>query len=211
MNSSDQKKKNKKPLKHPNTLETLKDVGGSTLKSFKKDVFQSGSREFVNQLFGRRGEANYSGELSPGQSLEMEDVYTGKEAERAKLEKQLALERRLREEEKIRTEKKTNELKLQLHALMKEVASFAKSAQNLDEEVKIASMQAPVNPGVYHIVYFEKLLTFLKGYNKKISQATVWLRESNKRAAKKNYWTRYKKHGGKFLLAADHYLTRSAG
>ena len=205
------KKDNKKPIRYPNTLEALKGVGGSTLSSFNKDVFQAGSREFVNQLFGRRTEKNYSGELSPGQSVEFEDVFSGREEEKIKLEKQLALERKLRDEEKARVEKKTNELRLQLHALIQEVAALAASTQKLDQNIKIASMQIPVNPGVYHLVFFEKLLEFLRSFRKKIDEASVWLAESNKRAAKKGYWARYKTHGGKFLLAADHYLTRSAG
>ena len=72
-------------------------------------------------------------------------------------------------------------------------------------------MQAPVEPGVYHVIFFEKLLEFVKSFRKKIEDAAVWLHATNSRAEKKNYWSRYKKHGGKFLLAADHYLTSSAG
>jgi hypothetical protein len=72
-------------------------------------------------------------------------------------------------------------------------------------------MQAPIEPGVYHLIFFEKLLEFIKSFRKNIGQAKVWLQSSNKRAQKKNYWASYKKHGGKFLLAADHYVSRSAG
>jgi hypothetical protein len=128
-----------------------------------------------------------------------------------KLEKQLVLERKLREEEKVRSERKGNELKLQLQAIIEEVAALAQNTQELAEEVQIATMQAPIEPGVYHLIFFEKLLEFIKSFRKNIGQAKVWLQSSNKRAQKKNYWASYKKHGGKFLLAADHYVSRSAG
>ena len=74
-------------------------------------------------------------------------------------------------------------------------------------------MQAPANPGVYHIVFFEKLLDFIKTFRRKIENADVWLQSSNKRAEKKNFWGTFtsKKGGTKFLLSQEHYVARSTG
>jgi hypothetical protein len=94
---------------------------------------------------------------------------------------------------------------------MQEVYELAKTTQGLGEQVEVATMQAPANPGVYHVIFFEKLLEFVKSFRKKIENASLWLHSSNKRAEKKNYWTMYKKKGSSFLLAPDHYLQRSAG
>ncbi|MEJ2441405.1 MAG: DUF5660 domain-containing protein [Patescibacteria group bacterium] len=206
-----QKQNQAKKVKHSSVLESLKDVGGGTAKSIKKDLLQGASEEFLNQLLGRIPEKKYSGDIAPGESLEMKEIYSGKHEETQKLKRQLALEKRLREEEKIRSEKKGNELKIQLKAIMNEVASLAKNTQELGEEVQVAAMQAPVEPGIYHLAFFEKLLEFIKSFRKNIEEAKIWLQSSNKRAQKKNYWANYKKHGGKFLLAADHYVSRSAG
>ena len=205
------KKSKKKQPRQVNVLESLKDLGSSTTKSVKKDVAKGVSQEFINQLFGKRYEKKYSGEIMPGEAVEMQEIYSGARQENLKLKNQLALERKLREEEKVRTEKKSNELRVQLHAIMQEVASLAKTTQGLGDEIKVATMQAPVEPGVYHVIFFEKLLEFVKSFRKKIEEAQVWLHASNKRAEKKNYWASYKKHGGKFLLSAEHYLSRSAG
>lgn len=204
-------KNNKKYTRQVNVLESLKDIGSSTANTVKKDVARGVSQEFINQLLGKKYEKKYSGDIMAGEAIEMEEVYSGRREETLKLKNQLALERKLREEEKLQTEKKSNDLRIQLHALMQEVANLAKSTQDLGEETKLASMQAPIEPGVYHLVFFEKLLEFIKSFRKKIDDAHVWLHTTNSRAEKKNYWARYKKHGGKFLLAADHYLTRSAG
>lgn len=206
-----QKQKAQTGAKHKSVLEGLKDVGGSTAKSFKKDLVQGTSQEFINQLLGRKPEKKYSGDLLPGRAVEFKDVFSGRHEETLKLEKQLALEKSLREEERVRTERKRKELKLQLQAVMEEVAILAQNTQELSEEVQIAAMQVPVEPGVYHLLFFEKLLEFIRSFRKNIEEAKVWLQTSNKRAQKKNYWARYKQHGGKFLLAADHYLSRSAG
>ncbi len=206
-----QKPRGQKQIKHTNVLESLKDVGGSTAKSLKKDVLQGASQEFLNQLFARKYGKVRSGEISPGETLEFDEVLSGQHEETLKLKKQIALERKLREEEKVRIEKKSNELRLQLNAIIQEVSLLSQTTQELTQETQIAAMQAPIEPGIYHVIFFEKLLEFIKSFRKKIEESKIWLHASNNRAQKKNYWARYKKHGGKFLLAADHYVSRSAG
>src|SRR4030065_534669 len=64
----------------------------------------------------------------------------------------------------------------------------AETTQDLGQELQIASMQAPVEPGLYHVIFFEKLLEFLKSFRKKIEAGSIWLQATNKRAAKKIYW-----------------------
>jgi len=208
---NNQSHKPRKPVKHSSVLENLKDVGGNTGKVLKKDLAEGVSEEFLNQLLGRKKDKKFTGEIMPGQPLEFEDVYSGKQEEVLKAQKQVVLERRLRAEEKTRTEQKGNELRLQLQALMQEVAALAENTQELSQEVQVATMQAPIEPGIYHVIFFERLIEFIKSFRQNIGQAKNWLQTSNKRAQKKNYWASYKKHGGKFLLAADHYVSRSAG
>lgn len=206
-----QKQKNLKAIRQQNVLESLKDIGTSTVKTIKTDILEGAQQDILDQIFGARSQKKYSGEISVGESLELEEVFTGKYDERKKLEEQITLERRLRDEEKILIEKKGRELKLQLHAITQEIVALAQSTQELGDEVEIAAMQAPTNPGVYHLVFFEKLLDFIKSFRKKIESAGVWLHASNKRAEKRSFWGLYKKHGSKFLLSPDHYLQRSAG
>ena len=153
--NNNQNQKPQKTIKRSSVLENLKDVGNNTSKVLKKDLAQGVSEEFINQLLGKRPGKKFSGEITPGESLEFEEVYSGKRKETVKLQKQVALERKLRQEEKTRSEKKSNELKLQLQAIIQEVAALAENTQELAEEVQIATMQAPVEPGIYHLVFFE--------------------------------------------------------
>jgi hypothetical protein len=207
-----QNQKNAKNLRQPNILEGLKDIGASTAKSFKKDFLSEAPNDFFDQIMGRKPSSRkFSGEITPGESVELNEVFTGKRESEEKLRAQIALERKLAEEERRMIEKRSNELRLQLNALMQEILALAKTTQNIGDEIEIAVMQAPANPGVYHVVFFEKLLEFLKSFRKKIESAGLWLHASNSRAEKKNYWATYKKHGSKFLLSPDHYLQRSAG
>ena len=208
-----QKPKVGKNTKRVNVLESLKDVGDSAQKSIKEDLLKGTSEEFFKQLFGQKTEKNFSGDIIPGETLELNEVYTGQREENEKLRKQISLERNLSSEQKNQSDKELNELRIQLHALMQEIGELAKVTQNIGQDIEVASMQAPVNPGVYHLVFFEKLLEFIKTFRRKIENADVWLQSSNKRAQKKDFWGTFasKKGGAKFLLSQEHYVTRSAG
>lgn len=192
-----QKIKNQKSVRRANVLESLKDLG---------------SNNVLEQVFGQYPKGNkYSAEINPGESLEFKELFSGKHEETLKLKRLISLERKLAEEEKAISAQKTNKLRVQLQALMQELLTLAQSTQGLGEEVEVAAMQAPAQPGVYHLIFFEKLLDFVRSFRKKIDNASVWLQSSNKRAEKKNYWAMYKKKGSSFLLSPDHYLQRSAG
>lgn len=196
-------------IKQQNILEVLRDIGTGTAKGLTEVIKPE---EFFTQILKPETlQKKYSGDIAPGEKLMMNEIFSGNEKSNQKLRNQLYYERSLHNEERLLSEKRINDLRLKLHALIQEVANLANSTQNLAQEAKTAALQAPVEAGIYHITFFEKLLTFLISFRKKIDNATVWLSATNKRAEKKNYWTMYKQKKGSFLLAPDHYLQRSAG
>jgi hypothetical protein len=209
MNDNSKKSSNKQ--KHQSVLESLKDVGKDAGNTFRKDLLEGASRDMLRQILGEARPKKLSGEMKPGESIEFGELREGTHTQKQEERRRSALETRLLKEEKRNVEKKKEELKIQLYALQNEVAKLAEATQELGEKTKVAAMQAPVEPGVYHLVYFEKLLEFIQSFRKKVENASIWLNATNKRAQKKNYWATYKKHGSKFLLSPDHYLTRSAG
>ena len=206
-----QKPKNLKQIRRQNVLESLKDIGSGTVKTVKTDLLEGTSHDVLNQLFGLREPQKYQADITPGESLEFNEVFSGKYEETKKLKGQIVLERQLRAEEKMLLERKSGELKLQLQAIMQETLRLSQATQNMSQEIEIASIQAPSNPGIYHLFFFERLYEFIVSFRKKVEEGTAWLSAVNKRAGKKNFWGVYKKHGSKFLLSPDHYLQRSAG
>lgn len=205
------KNKNQKHVAQANPLESLKDIANSATKQMKQEVGRM-PQDFIDHLFGTNLQESFSGEIIPGESVEIKDIYSGRQEEIVITKKQTTFERRLLEEERIRVEKKTNELKIQLSLIQREIVSLIEKTEGLAEETEIAAMQAPVEPGIYHMVFFEKLREFIQSFNKKIGEARVWLQSVNRRTAKKNAWgANYKKHGAKYLLSSEHYLSRSAG
>jgi hypothetical protein len=206
-----QKAKARDQARKTNVLESIKDLGSGVGGSIKEDLLKGVSKDFLDQILGRKQNKKASADIRAGESLEFNDLLSGKHEENLKLQHQMSLERKLASEDKERSTQKSNELKLQLQALMQEVLSLAKSTQNLGQEVEVAAMAAPAEPGVYHVIFFEKLISFIRSFRAKIDNASVWLHSSNKRAEKKHYWSMYKKHGASFLLSGEHYSQRSAG
>ncbi|OGM82335.1 hypothetical protein A2394_01920 [Candidatus Woesebacteria bacterium RIFOXYB1_FULL_42_36] len=208
---ADPKKKTQQLRTKQNVLESLKDLGIGA-GSQTGDFLKSTSEDFFRELMGIPVPAiKRSGEISAGQSIQMNEVMSGKEEESKHLRDQISLERQLSSDEQRVSEGKRNELKVELQALMQEVQKVAASSENLAEATQVAMMTAPVEPGIYHINFFKNILEFLQSFRKRIDYAAAWLQSSNKRAQKKNYWNMYKKKGSSFLLSPDHYLQRSAG
>jgi len=208
---TDSKKKGQKLVTKQNILESLKDLGGGAMDQ-TGDLLKSTSEDFFRELMGiGSAQVKRSGEIGPGESVQMSQVLNGKEEENKKLRAQISLERQMSNDEIRLSQEKSNQLKVQLQALTQEVVKVAQSTGNLAEATQVAMIQAPASPGVYHLIFFEKVLEFLQSFRAKIDNAATWLQSSNKRAQKKNYWNMYKKKGSSFLLSPDHYLQRSAG
>lgn len=204
-------KKSKTGMVKRNVIESLKDLGGD-FTGQGADLLKNTSEDFFRELMGMaRPEVKRSGEITPGESLQMSSVLSGKEEENKKLRAQISLERNLSSDEHRLSQEKMQSLRVQLQAITVEIGKVAASTGNLATQTEIAMVEVPVNPGVYHVIFFEKVLEFLQSFRKKIDQASVWLEGSNKRAEKKNYWSMYKKKGSSFLLSPDHYSQRSAG
>ena len=213
-NTAIKKQRSVSKARSTNVLESLKDLGGGVGKSVKEDLLSPMSKDFFNQLFKSRSQnKSYSGEIKPGEQVGMKDVFSGNREKEEKLQKQMTMERVLHQEEMSLIQKKMMELKQQLTAIMQEMQVISVTTPQLSKEIQIAAMQAPVNPGIYHLRFFEKLLDFMKAFRKNASQANSWLHAVNARGKKGgNVWgNNYKKGKGSYLLSSEHYLQRSAG
>lgn len=197
-----------------NFIESIRDIGGAGLRSLKEDLLAPAPKDLLDQLFGgiQKYQTKVQKELQPGQSIEIDSMLKEQRDENRVLKLKLAREQQVRQEEEVVVEEKSQNLKLELSALGQEVNKLAKVTQGLARETQIAAMQAPANPGVYHLIFFEKLREFIQSFRKKIENASLWLQSSNKRAAKKRtFWGQVSKSGSKRLLSPEDSSQRSAG
>lgn len=192
-------------------LESLRDLGSGTTSSLNKDLIGGIGKDFFKEMLGLR-EQKFSGNLTPGETLEFNEVFSGKAEENKRVKLQLTQERQLRMEEQRLSNRKQQELRLQIQALTSEVSQLAQTTQGLSEEVKVAAFQAPVDAGVYHVVFFEKLISFIKDFRKKIENASTWLSAYNTKSKRRaNSWLgQVKISGAKRMLSSEDYSQRAA-
>ena len=212
MDPKNQKAKQKSQIKTKNVLEAINEIGSQVVNTAKSEV-KATSDEFFRQLLGQQKitQEKRSGDLTPGRSVNMSEVISGKEEQKQKFDEQLFFERRLFNEEKQETGKKLQELRLRLQAIQSEAAKLVASTNSLSQEVRSAVLQGATNVSEYQINFYESIITMVSNFRKKIDSAVVWLQGSSKRAEKKNYWSQYKKKGASFLLSGETYSQRSAG
>lgn len=201
MDSKGQNPKTKK-IRSDALIEALRGFGGDTAKSLNEDFL----KQIPNDIFEQVG-------LRP-----KFDARTPAGNESMHPQGQEDWERKLRQAEAVRRQEKTiynakqQETKTQVSVLVEEVKRLASSVQNLEKEVEITAIQTPVEPGVYHVSFFQKLISFLRSLSEKIEDSTLWLSAANTKSKKRShYWGQVQKSGSKFMLSQERYMATQAG
>lgn len=196
----------KRPVNTDGFLEALRELGGDVADSMVR-LPGNIAQEAFSQING-----NKSGDLKPNQTLELNQIKNSseqKEVQTAAFQQEFL---DIRRQEKIIWTKKQQETELQIKALISELKKLAQTTTELAKEVKIAAQQIPVEPGTYHISFFEKLRSTILLFKQHIEQAANWLSASNQRAKKRNYyWRQFRKSGTKFMLSQERYMATQAG
>lgn len=204
------KTKQQKALQKKKVMEQLGELGSEAAVTAFNET-KNITQEAINQLLGRQIQEKKSGDIKPGESLNLSQELAKKTEANKILEQRLFAEQNLVKEVQAESQKKLNQLRVRLQALMSEAAKVAQTAGKLSEQTRDSITKAPVNPGEYHIAFIQNLIDYIQTFRKKVDDAVAWMAESNKRSQKKNYWAKYKKHGASFLLSGEHYIARSAG
>lgn len=180
-------------------VEQLKSIPNPTSKSFKKDLINHGTRVMQNQVIG--GES-----LEAGESYE-KPVST-EQVERRELPKQAAYEVR---QEIILFTSQEQETQRQIEALQTELIALIRVVKEVDFEIQKNVMQIPVNPGVYHLNFLDRVRNLLKLVREKLEDSRTWLKLANNKRKQKGYWSMYKKKGTSFGLSGERAVSTQTG
>lgn len=202
--------KNNRPKKLPandSFLEALRDLGEGVVDSIANDVVGGTIQETLNQITGRK-----SGELKPGQTLKLDQLPKTEEKPESQTKQFTQEFLDIRRQEKIIWRKQEEDTRLQIAAILEELKRLASATKNLAKEVDIAAKQVPVEPGSYHLSFFEKLRQTLILLRKRVEDSITWLTAFNQRAKKRNYyWAQVRKSGTKFMLSQERYMATQVG
>ena len=99
----------------------------------------------------------------------------------------------------------------QIDAIRRELKELAKSLKSLNQDVQAAVAAEPVNPGIYHLNFYDQLRSFISVLRQQIEDSRTWLAAFTARKKKMGYWGMFKKHGTTFGLSSERSLATSAG
>lgn len=198
------KSKKKRPISSDNFLEKLRELGEDLGDSVAQDVIEGIPSTAADQVFGK----GKSGMLKPNEALSLNEIRE-KEQFRRQLNREFF---QVRQEERLVFKQEEQRTKLQIKAIQEELKKLVGSTKELVKEVEIAAKLEPVEPGVYHLNFFERLKQTIIDLRKKIEDSASWLSLFNQRAKRRSYyWAQVKKSGTKFMLSQERYMATQAG
>jgi hypothetical protein len=183
-----------------NVLETVRGLGGNVTKSAQDAATQIASDALQEIISGRPKQKQPSERIHRDETVPMEP--------REQIQPQISNKDLI----KPLIQKDLAETKQKLDAIRQELQALSKSVRGLQQEIQTAVMEMPVEPGVYHILFFEQLKLVLQGIRERVDDSRVWLSAWNGNVKKKRgYWGMYKKHGTTFGLSSERTLATQAG
>lgn len=203
------KNKRRPSLPADSFLEALRDLGSGVVDSVAHDVVGGVTEEAVDQLTGRKTNTPKTNQtLQPGEWAEVEQEAWEKE----KIEPFQREFGQIQQQERLLFKQSEQNNQLQIRGILEELKKLVASTETLAEEVEVAVQQAPVDPGVYHLSFFEKLRQTIILFKRQIEDSSTWLAAFNQKAKKHNYyWGQVRKSGTKYLLSQDRYMSTQAG
>lgn len=175
-------KKPQKKVVVDNPFEALKDVGGNVAETVRES-----SADAVKDMWAQiLGVDKYAakptakgGDLKAGQELNLKDV--GKAKEQPKSEAPVSYFKEIREAGKSGLTQEAHEIHQQVASIMYELQRLATSTKQVEKQVAMAIGTGVVNPGKYHVNFFEWMLTVVSDARKRVENAGAWLHTTKKK------------------------------
>jgi hypothetical protein len=192
-----QPNKKRLPAVNDNILESLRGVGSSVGKTISHDVAGKIPSDILASLLGQMPQNN---ELKQNQAVDVNP------------ERPMPFP--FRRPEIVRppiVHADEIGIKQKIEAVRQELVALSASVKKLNTEIDKAVNEIPINPGVYHLNFLERLKSIIKMMRENIDNGQTWLQSFNSRKQKRQYWGMYKKHGTSFGLSNERTLATQAG
>lgn len=186
-----------------NPVEAIKDLGSNIVQKTAKDFVGDVTSGVIKGLFGK------TGTLEPNQTIELSQIETPRPATVETYFK--PFENPLERKATIISRQAELEITHQIEAVRAELKMLIRAAKDLSKEADKAVSERPVNPGIYHLNFFERLKLILKLARQQIEESKTWLSCMQSKKAQKGYWAMFKKHGTSFAMSSERSLASSMG
>ncbi len=198
-------KKKKKSLVLDNPIEAVRNLADDFTSTARDDLVGGITDSAFQQIFGSN---KASGDISLNEEITIQN-----QNENIQIQESLAFQRQRDSLEKnIFSYKDETELKQQIEQLLKEIKLLINSTNNISAEVAaIAVENSPVNPGKYHINFFEMLIKMIRSLRERVDESQTWLNVFSSKKQQKQYWSMFKKHGTTFGLSNERVVATQTG
>lgn len=221
MNNNNQKPsaKNKRPMTHhANFIEALKANGSSmvqdTVKGFKDDLIKGSVNQMADTLFNPSQPNNNADNDQYDQQPFDFNEYLNSGEEYEKQRQHDMVQREYEQVETVIFNRRQEEVSKRIDEIKFELKRLADNIVGLERSTTTVIEQEIIDPGTYHLSFFEKLLSFIQQMNKRVAESRHWASLHSQRGKSKSYFWKQanKKVGGtKFLLSQERQVATQTG
>ncbi|MFA6386006.1 MAG: DUF5660 family protein [Candidatus Paceibacterota bacterium] len=213
LNSKPAPKQSPKNTNNNSFVESMRDMGGSVMKSLKNDVVKGTAQSIFDQLLGSAQTGRMP--TTPDQAINPDlDKYIAEKesaaAEQAKMQER-AFHVHKAQETKVLFSYADESLKKEIDGVRGELQMLVASMGQVEKQIEMAMMDNIVDGGVYHLNYFHKLKEWIRFMRKSLEDSSAWLQMSGGRKSKGYFWTQEAKSGSMYSQSSERNVQMGAG
>ncbi len=213
LNSKPASKPASKTTVNNSFVESMRDMGGSVVKSITNDVVKGTAQSIFDQLLGSAKTGRMP--TTPDQAInpDLDKYIAEKEAQAAEQAKsqERAFHVQKASENKVLFSFADESLKKEIDGVRQELQMLVSTMGQVQATIEQAMMDNIVDGGVYHANYFAKLKTWIIFMRKSLEDSSSWLQMSGGRKSKGYFWTQESKSGSKYSMSSERNVQMGAG
>ena len=216
------KSQKKKQVRYGDQVERLSDFSRGFTHAVKNEL-NAAKNDAWDQIWGlEEAVAQLSGELKEGESLDLSQSH----ADNAQPQEPAYPE--LKEmiqpgyeyhrpftqvtETRAVVKEDSRQIQMRIDQIVVELKKLTTSSQELEIQFKEVSMEeSPVEPGTYHLNFFEWVFSAIQKARERIEESQAWLSLFKSKKKQKGYWQMFKKHGTTFGLSNERVVATQTG
>ncbi len=169
-------KKPQKKVVVDNPIEALKDVGENIVQAATESSAQAVKDMWAQILGVEQYSIKQSGELKKGEAVDLKP-----KEKKSVSEAPMSYFKEIREAGKHGSAIESHEIRQQVQAIMYELQRLSHVSKAVEKEVAIGIGTGVVNPGKYHVAFFEWMLVVIQDARKRVENAGAWLHTTKKK------------------------------
>ena len=106
----------------------------------------------------------------------------------------------------------SREIEVKMQEILIEIKKLTQGSAELQKQVEVISVeQTAENPGIYHVNFLEKMLSYLRDIRLSVEDSLSWFNALRSKKASRQYGKMAKKHGTSFTLSNERVVSTQTG